>query len=66
MRLTVSAEGSVTDVEIISGDPVLIPEAKKAAMQWLFTPWTNCRKPVMMRTIETVNFAPPNEHPAQP
>ncbi len=60
MRLTVSPEGSVTEVEFVEGDPAFFPVAKEAAMQWQFIPWTNCGKPVMMRTIESVSFSPPS------
>jgi TonB family protein len=60
MLLTVSADGSVTDAQIIEGDDVFISAAKDAAMQWRFNPWVNCGKPVMMRTIETVKFAAPS------
>lgn len=66
VRLTVSPEGSVTDVEFVEGDPAFFTAAKEAAMQWQFIPWRNCGKPVMMRTIQNVIFTPPTDHPANP
>jgi TonB family protein len=58
IRLTVSVDGSVTDVEIIDGDSMLIPAAKAAAIQWQYRPWMNCGHPVEMRTVEIVRFPP--------
>jgi TonB family protein len=58
IRLTVSTDGSVTDVEIIDGDSMLIPAAKAAAIQWQYRPWMNCGHPVEMRTTEIVKFPP--------
>ena len=60
MRVTIAKDGSVTDVEIMDGDPAFIPAAKAAVMQWHYKPYTNCGEPVEMRTIESLKFSPPS------
>lgn len=59
MRVSIGKDGSVTDVEIMDGDPAFIPAAKAAVMQWHYKPYINCGEPVEMRTIESVKFTPP-------
>jgi TonB family protein len=58
MILTVGVDGSVTAVKIVEGKPLLIDAAKKAAMQWRYTPFVNCGKPVEMQSFEHVRFPP--------
>ena len=55
-RLSIAKDGSVSLVEIISGDPLLVDAAKQAMMQWRYTPFMNCGEPVEMRSIEHVKF----------
>lgn len=59
ITLTIAKDGSVTDVEFLRGDEALFPTAKIAAMQWRYTPWMNCGKPVEARTV--VQFMPPSK-----
>jgi TonB family protein len=59
MILTVAEDGSVRDVKIVEGNRLLIDAAKQAAMQWRYTPFVNCGKPVEMQSFEHVKF-PPN------
>jgi hypothetical protein len=58
MILTVAEDGSVRKVKIVEGKPLLIDAAIKAAMQWRYTPFMNCGKPVEMQTFEHVKFPP--------
>ena len=59
MRVTVATDGSVKAIDIVDGDPLLVEAAKKAVMQWRYTPFMNCSKPVEMRSMEHVKFPPP-------
>ena len=56
ITLTIAKDGSVTNVEFLRGDAALFHAAKTAAMQWRYTPWMNCGKPVEARTV--VQFMP--------
>jgi protein TonB len=47
LRLTVAADGSVSDVEVLASvEPALDAVAVAAARQWRFTPAMRCGKPV--------------------
>src|SRR5262249_50380370 len=59
MRVTVAQDGTVKVVEIVSGDPELVDAAKQAVMQWRYTPFMNCGRPVEMRSMEHVKFQLP-------
>jgi TonB family protein len=59
MVLTVAPDGSVSQVKIIEGDPLLLDAAKNAAMQWKYEPFIQCGKPVEMQSFESVRFPPP-------
>lgn len=58
MVVTVAEDGSVRKVKIVEGKPLLIDAAIKAAMQWRYTPFMNCGKPVEMQSFEHVKFPP--------
>jgi TonB family protein len=57
VRVTVATDGSVKEVEIIEGDPLLIDAAKQAILKWQYTPFMTCGQPVEMRSIEHVKFS---------
>ena len=59
LRLTVAKDGSVKEVEIVDGDPLLVDAAKQAALQWRYAPFMNCGNPVEMRSMEHVKFTLP-------
>jgi len=54
----VSDTGVVQDVTVVSGHPVLAQAATNAVRQWRYSPWLLNGKPVKVRTMITVNFAP--------
>jgi len=58
MILTIAEDGSVKDVKIVEGNPLLVDAAIQAAKQWRYTPFMNCGKPVEMQTFEHVKFPP--------
>jgi TonB family protein len=59
-RLTVAKDGTVSEVEIMTGDPLLADAARKAFLQWRYTPFKNCGQPMEKRILEQVTFAPPS------
>jgi TonB family protein len=58
MRVTVAPDGSVKDVAIIDGNPLLVDAAKQAVMQWRYSPFMVCGKAVEMQSDEHVKFPP--------
>jgi TonB family protein len=58
LRVTVNVDGSVRRVEILYGDPLLYEAAGRAVVQWRYSPFMNCGKPVEMKTIERLKFPP--------
>lgn len=57
MRVTVAKDGSVKDIEIIDGNPLLADAAKNAVVKWRYQPFMNCGEPVEMRSMEHVRFS---------
>jgi hypothetical protein len=55
----VAKDGSVKDVKISEGNPLLVDAAREAVMQWRYTPFINCGEPVEMGSLEHLKF-PPN------
>ena len=58
MIVTVAKDGSVKDVKIVEGNPLLVDAAREAVMQWRYTPFMNCGEPVEMGSFEHVKFPP--------
>ena len=58
MVVTVAKDGSVKDVEIVEGNPLLVDAARAAVMQWHYTSFMNCGEPVEMGSFEHVKFPP--------
>jgi outer membrane biosynthesis protein TonB len=58
MLVTVATDGSVKNIQIASGSPLLVDAAKQAVMQWRYSPFMNCGQPVEMRTVEELTFPP--------
>jgi protein TonB len=56
LRATISADGEVKDVQIISGDPMLAKTARDAVSQWRFRPTLLNGVAVEVVTFITVNF----------
>jgi TonB family protein len=59
-RLTVAKDGTISEAEIMTGDPLLADAAKKAFLQWRYTPFTNCGQPMEKRILVQVTFTPPS------
>jgi TonB family protein len=58
MFVTVATDGSVKKIDIVDGNPLLVEAAKVAVMQWQYTPFMICGKPVEMQSSEHVKFPP--------
>jgi len=56
---TVSKEGSITHIKIISGDTQLAKAASDAVKQWKYKPYKLNGEPVEIQTQVTVNFKLP-------
>ena len=56
VQILIDEEGRVVSAQAISGHPILIPEAKRAALQARFTPTTLGNLPVKVSGVITYNF----------
>ena len=56
LRATISSEGVVKDLQVLSGDPVLAHAAREAVAQWRFRPTVLNGAAVEVVTFITVNF----------
>jgi periplasmic protein TonB len=59
MQATVSKDGSISNVKILSGDPVLARAAQEAVRQWKYKPYYLDGEPVDIQTQITINFRLP-------
>jgi protein TonB len=56
MRAEISKEGDVTDLQVVTGDPLLATAAVDAAKQWKYKPYILNGQPVMVETRITLDF----------
>ncbi len=56
LRATISMDGTVRDVQVLSGDPVLARAAQEAVAQWRFRPTLLNGVAVEVITFVTVKF----------
>ena len=56
LRATISIDGAVRDLQVLSGDPVLAKAACDAVAQWRFRPTLLSGNPVEVISFFTVNF----------
>lgn len=57
---TVSKEGTITKVKVLSGDSILARAAVDAVRQWKYRPFLLNAEPVQIETQITINFKLPN------
>lgn len=55
----IAEDGTVQDLKVAQGDPVLVRAALEAVRQWRYKPYELNRKPVKMSTTITVKFSLP-------
>ena len=58
IEATVSKDGTVTNLKVLSGDPMLAHAAADAVRQWRYKPYYLDGEPVEIQTQITVNFKP--------
>jgi TonB family protein len=56
IQATINKEGAVTNVTVLTGDPVLSKAAVEAVRQWRYKPYYLDGNPVEVETQVTVNF----------
>jgi len=56
IEATINKEGNVTNLKVLSGDPVLARAALEAVRQWRYKPYYLDGDPVEIQTQITVNF----------
>ena len=58
MLATISKDGDITNVKLISGDALLADAAIDAVKQWKYKPYYLNSEPMEIQTQITVNFTP--------
>jgi protein TonB len=56
LRATISRDGAIENLQVLSGHPMLIPAAVAAVRQWRYRPYVLNGEPVEVGTQVTVNF----------
>ena len=56
MRAIIATDGSVLNLEVVSGNPILAKAAVDAVLQWRYQPTLLSGKPVEVETLVTVEF----------
>jgi protein TonB len=57
---TISKEGNITHIKVVTGDPQLARAASDAVKQWKYKPYLLNGEPVEIQTGVTVNFKLPH------
>jgi len=57
LQIGIGADGTVQDIKLVSGHPLLAPAAMQAVKQWVYQPLLLNGQPVGVDTQVTVNFA---------
>jgi protein TonB len=56
LQAVISKDGSIENLRVISGHPMLVPSAIDAVKQWKYKPYILNGEPVEVDTQVTVNF----------
>ena len=57
LRAVIGTDGNIKDLNVVTGDKLLVPPAVKAVRQWKYKPYTLKGKPVEVETQITVIFS---------
>lgn len=60
MQATIRKDGSIANVKVLNGDPLLARSAQDAVRQWKYKPYYLDGEPVEIQTQITINFKLPN------
>lgn|SRR5215469_4269137 len=63
LRGIIAENGTLRDLRVVSGDPILAFAAKQAVSQWRYSPYRLNGKPVKLSTDITIEFKLPHESP---
>ncbi|HVZ18584.1 MAG TPA: energy transducer TonB [Terriglobales bacterium] len=61
LKATIGTDGTVRELSILSGHPLLIPAALQAAKQYKYKPFLLNGEPLIMETQITILFTPPEK-----
>ncbi len=56
LKAIISKNGDITELEVVSGHPILVPAAMEAVKQWRYRPYLLNGEPVEVETNITVTF----------
>jgi protein TonB len=56
LQARIGKTGDIEDLQVVSGDDLLVPAAIKAVMQWKYRPYLLKGQPVEVQTRITLNF----------
>jgi protein TonB len=56
---TISQQGQIEDLKVVSGHPLLAEAAKDAVAQWQYTPFLLNGQPMRKQTRITISFVAP-------
>jgi protein TonB len=56
IRALITKTGELTDLKVVSGDPILIPAALEAVRQWRYSPPLLNSEPLEIKTTIVVPF----------
>ncbi len=56
LQAEISKDGSIQNLHVISGHPMLVPNAIEAVKRWKYKPYILNGEPVEVETTITVNF----------
>jgi len=57
LQAVISKQGSIENLQVLTGHPLLVPAAIEAVRQWHYRPYVLNNEPVEVETQITVNFS---------
>ena len=57
LQAVISKQGSIENLRVVAGHPMLVPAAIEAVRQWRYRPYILNNEPVEVETQITVNFS---------
>jgi TonB family protein len=66
LHAIIDRDGTIKELTVISGPPMLVPSAMEAVKQWVYKPYLLNGEPTEVDTTITVNYLPGNTPPNAP
>jgi protein TonB len=57
LQAVISKQGTIENLKVLAGHPILVPAAIEAVRQWRYRPYILNNEPVEVETQITVNFS---------